>query len=123
MNSTFVTISILVKSDISKKCLINSLMNMSNEALEGYLKLARIYESNSSKKKTDLIEMIVYRHINNKINKKCITDISHVDVDKILKEHGINIKSLPEHGNVGLKRKEILENVYNEKSSINIQKE
>ena len=45
-------------------------MNMSNEALEGYLKLARIYESNSSKKKTDLIEMIVYRHIKNKINKK-----------------------------------------------------
>ena len=34
MNSTFVTISILVKSDISKKCLINTLMNMSNEALE-----------------------------------------------------------------------------------------
>ena len=83
MNSTFVTISILVKSDISKKCLINTLMNMSNEALEGYLKLAPIYESNSSKKKTDLIEMIVYGHINNKINKKCITDISNADADKI----------------------------------------
>ena len=83
MNSTFVTISILVKSDISKKCLINTLMNMPNEALEGYLKLARIYESNSSKKKTDLIEMIVYGYINNKINKKCITDISNADADKI----------------------------------------
>ena len=83
MNSTFVTISILVKSDISKKCLINTLMNMSNEALEGYLKLARIYESNSSKKKTDLIEMIVYGYINNKINKKCITGISNADADKI----------------------------------------
>ena len=58
-------------------------MNMSNEALEGYLKLARIYESNSSKKKTDLIEMIVYGYINNKINKKCITDISNTDADKI----------------------------------------
>ena len=96
---------------------------MSNEALEGYLKLARIYESNSSKKKTDLIEMIVYGYINNKINKKCITDISNADADKIWKQHGINIKSLPEHGNVGLKRKEILANVHNEKSSIKIQKE
>ena len=51
MNSSLACISILVKSNIGKKCLINSLMNMSNEALMEYLELANVYKSNSSKKK------------------------------------------------------------------------
>ena len=34
-------------------------MNMSNEARLGYLELANVYKSNSSKKKTDLVEIIV----------------------------------------------------------------
>ena len=83
MNSSLAYISILVKSNIGKKCLINSLMNMSNEALMGYLELANVYKSNSSKKKTDLVEMIVYGHVNGKISKSDIKDIS-IDTAKTI---------------------------------------
>ena len=105
MNSSLVSISILVKSNIGKKCLINSLMNMSNEALMGYLELANVYKSNSSKKKTDLVEMIVYGHMNGKISKFDIKDISIDTAKKILSDNSISIKSLPGYGNSGLKRK------------------
>ena len=76
MNSSFVAISILIKSDIGEKSLINTQMNMSSEWLRGYLECANIYKGNSSKKKTDLIEMIVYGCITDKLNKKGIEDIS-----------------------------------------------
>ena len=76
MNSFFVAISILVKSNIGKKCLISSLINMSNHALMSYLELVNVYKSNSSKKKTDFIEMIVYGHMNAEISKSEVKDIS-----------------------------------------------
>ena len=65
MNSSFVAISILVKNNLSERCLINILMNISSQSLRSYLKLASIYDGNSNKKKTDLVEMIVYGCINN----------------------------------------------------------
>ena len=40
-------------------------MNISSQSLRSYLKLASIYDGNSNKKKTDLVEMIVYGCINN----------------------------------------------------------
>ena len=60
MNSSFAAISTLIKSDIGEKCLINFLMNISAQALRDYLECANIYKGTSPKKKTDLIEMIVY---------------------------------------------------------------
>ena len=45
-------------------------MYLSTVALRNYLKLANIYRTNSSKKKTELVEMIVYGSITNKLNKK-----------------------------------------------------
>ena len=51
MNSSFVVISKLVKSDIGEKCLINFLMNVSTQALRDYLECANIYKGNSIKKK------------------------------------------------------------------------
>ena len=45
-------------------------MDSSTVALRNYLKLANIYRANSSKKKTELVEMIVYGCINDKLNKK-----------------------------------------------------
>ena len=121
MNSSRVTISILVKSNIGKKCLINGLMNMSNEALMEYLESANVYKSNSSKKKTDLTEMIVYGYINGKISKSNIEDTSIDTAKKLLKDNNINIKSLPGYGNSGLKRKKIINNIKKAKCSINIQ--
>ena len=59
MHSTFVSISILVKSNLGERCLINTLMNMSSQALRFYLKHAIIYDDNSNKKKTDLVEMFM----------------------------------------------------------------
>ena len=59
-------------------------MNLSAVALRKYLKLANIYRTNSSKKKTELVEMIVYGCITNKLNKKEIEDISIKEATKIL---------------------------------------
>ena len=59
-------------------------MNLSAVALRNYLKLANIYRTNSSKKKTELVEMIVYGCITNKLNKKEIEDISIKEATKIL---------------------------------------
>ena len=51
-------------------------MNMSSQSLRSHLRLANIYDGNSNKKETDLIEMIVYGCIINKLNKEPIKDIS-----------------------------------------------
>ena len=107
MNSSFVAISILVKSNVTERCLINTLMNISSQSLRAYLKLASIYDGNSNKKKTDLVEMIVYGCMINKLNKEPIKDISMNRALNILKEHDISIKSLPGYGNIGLRRKDI----------------
>ena len=68
MNSTFAVISTLIKSNIREKCLINLLMNVSTKGLKDYMKCASIYKGTSTKKKTNLIEMIVYG---------CITGTGH----------------------------------------------
>ena len=60
MNSSFAVISKLIKSNIGVKCLVIFLMNVSTQALRNYLKCTNIYKGNSSRKKTDLIEMIIY---------------------------------------------------------------
>ena len=57
MNSSFTCIRILVKSNISRQCLTDFLNEVSSRSLRYYLKLANIYDGNSNKKKSDLIEM------------------------------------------------------------------
>ena len=51
MDSSFVAISTLVKSDNGEKCLINILMEISTQGLRNYLEFANIYKGNASKKK------------------------------------------------------------------------
>ena len=82
-------------------------MSMSSKSLRSYLKLANIYDENSNKKKTDLIEMIAYGSITNKLSKKPIKDILLNKAMSILKEKDILIKSLPSYGNLGLRKKDI----------------
>ena len=60
MNSSLACIGILVKSNISRQCLINFLNGISSRALRAYLGLPEVYDGNAIKKKRDLIEMIVY---------------------------------------------------------------
>ena len=86
MYSSLVAISILVKSNIGEKFLTNFLMNVSNSALRKYLKLANIYKGESTKKKTELIEMIIYGCITNSINKYEIKEISEDEAHKILRD-------------------------------------
>ena len=107
MNSSFVVISTLAKSDIDEKCLINILMNMSTQALRDYWECANIYKGNASKKKTDLVEMIVYGCITDKLNKKVLEDISTKQANQILNKSKIIVKSLPGYGNAELKKKDI----------------
>ena len=51
MNSSFVSIATLVKSNLGEKCLINILMNISSDALRNYLQCGKIYKGASSKKR------------------------------------------------------------------------
>ena len=107
MNSTFAVITTLIKSNIGEKCLINFLMNVSSKGLKIYLECASIYKGASPKKKTDLIEMIVYECMTGTLNKKDLEDISIKQAKQILNKNNITINLLPGHGNIALKKKEI----------------
>ena len=76
MYSSLIAISVLVKSNIGEKCLTNILMNVSSSTLRKYLKFANIYKVESTKKKTELTEIIIYGCIINSINKYEIKEIS-----------------------------------------------
>ena len=106
MNSTFVAISTLIKSNIGEKFLITFLMNVSSQSLRDYFQCANIYKGTSPKKKSDLMEMIIYGCITEKLNKKEIEDISTKQAHQILNKNNIIIKSLPGYGNAGLRKKE-----------------
>ena len=51
MNSSLVCIGILVKSNISRHCLINFLNEVSSCALRPYLGLAEVYDGDANKKR------------------------------------------------------------------------
>ena len=84
MNSSLVCINILIKNNINKACLINFL-NEFFKSLRDHLKLTNIYDGSSNKKKSDLIEMIIYGCMNGKLNNKNIGDISTNKAHSILK--------------------------------------
>ena len=80
-------------------------------------------KSKSPKKKTNLVEMIVYGCITNKLNKNAIEDLSIKETNKILKENGIILKSLPGYGNAELKKQDMkpCDNNVDDKLSINVE--
>ena len=82
-------------------------MNVSSKGLKDYLSCVSIYNGASPKKKTDLIEMIVYGCMSGTLNKKDLKDITIKEAKQILNKNSITINSLPGHGNMGLKKKEI----------------
>ena len=123
MYLSLVCIGILVKSNISRHCLINFLNEVSSHALRAYLGLAEVYDGNANKKKSDLIEVIVYGCMNGKLKNKVVDEISVKKTYTILRENNIIIKSLPWYGNMGLRKKDIkpyVENKSDGKSSVNI---
>ena len=110
-------------SNISRQCLINFLNRVSSNALRAYLGLPEVYDGNANKKKSDLIEMIVYGCMNVELKNKVVEEIFVKSAYTILIENNINIKSLPGYGNMGLRKKDIkpyVENKSNVKSSVNI---
>ena len=121
MNSSLVCISILLKRNINEPSLINFLNEVSSKSLRDYLRLANIYDGNSHKKKSDLIEMITYGSINGKLNNtKNIDDTSTNKARNILKENDIVIKSLPGYGNINKRKKDIKPYTENNKLSVKI---
>ena len=60
-------ISTLVKSNIPENSLINFLNEVIIQSLKNYLRLANVYDGNANKKKSDLIEMIIYGCMNGKL--------------------------------------------------------
>ena len=71
-----------------------------------------------NKKKSDLIEMIIYGCMNGKLKSRIIEDISISKARSILKEKDITVKSLPGHGNLALRKKDIKLYVEDNKTSI-----
>ena len=108
MNSTFAVISTLIKGNIKEKCLKNYLMNVSTKELKDYLECASIYKGTSPKKETNLTEMVVNGCMTGTLNKKDIEDTTIKEAKKILNKNSIAIDSLPGHGNMRLKKKEIM---------------
>ena len=119
MNSSLIAISTLIKSNIGEKCLASFLMTVSNQGLRDYLKLTNIYKGDAIKKKTGIIEMIIYGCTTNKLNKKEIEDLSTNRARKMLKANGINLKSLPGYGNVRSKKKDMKAVEYGGESNSN----
>ena len=72
------------------------------------MECGKIYKGISSKKKTDLVEMILYGCITDKIDKMGLQDITKKEANQVLNANKINLKTLPGYGDMGLKRKEIL---------------
>ena len=123
MNSSLVCIGILVKSNISRHCLINFLNEVSSRLLRAYLGLAEVYDDNANKKKSDLMEMIVYGCMNGKLKNKVVDEISVKKAFTILRENNTTIKSLPGYCNMGLRKKDIkpyVENKSVSKTAVNI---
>ena len=73
--------------------------------MRDYLKWANIYKGDAIKKKTDLIEMIIYSCTTNKFDKENIVDITTKHSNQLLKRNGIILRSLPGYGKAGLKKK------------------
>ena len=120
MKSSFVCISILVKSKIPKNSLINFLNEVSSQSLRSYLSLANIYDGDPNKKKSDVIETIICGCMNGKLKNMNFDDISINRANSILKEKDISIKSLPGYGNLGLRRRDIKPYAENKECSIKL---
>ena len=102
---------------------MNFLNGVSSRTLRAYLGLAEVYDGNANKKKSDLIEMIVYGCMNGKLKNKVVDEISVKRAYTILRENNINIKSLPGYGNMRLRKKDIrpqVENKSDSKCAVNI---
>ena len=82
-------------------------MNVSSKGLKDYLSCVSIYNGTSPKKKTDLMERIVYGCMTGTLNKKYLEDISIKQAKQILNKNNITIDSLHGYGNMGLKKKKI----------------
>ena len=78
-----------------------------NVSTKYYLECASIYKGRSPKKKTDLIEIIVYGCMTEILNEKDLEDISTKQAKQVLNKNNITIDSRPGHRNIGLKKKEI----------------
>ena len=78
-----------------------------NKSLRDYLECANIFKGPSPKNKTNLIEMIIYGCITEKLDKKEIEDMSIKQSNQILNKNNTIVKSLPGSGNAGLRKKEI----------------
>ena len=120
MNLSLVCISIFLKNNTYKPSLIKFLNEVSSKSLRNYVKLANIYDGGANEKKSDLIEMIIYRHIKCKLDNKNIDDISTNKAHSILKEKDINIKLLSGYDNMGKRKKDINQCTENNKCSVKI---
>ena len=63
MNSSFVVISKLIKSNVGETCLVNFFMNVSAQALRDFLEFVNIYKGNSPKKKNLIFLKGLFIHV------------------------------------------------------------
>ena len=103
MNWSFACISILLKSKLPKNCFINYLNEVSSQSLRSYFRLANIYDDASKKRKSDLIEMIIYGCMNGNLRNKTIDDISNNKADTILGLRKRDLKPYEENEKFSIK--------------------
>ena len=108
MNASFTCISLLGVNKLPIKVMYSFLNELSSKALRCYLGLASIYDGNANKKKSELTEIIVHGYINNELKNKVTEDYECDKALKLVKSKGINVKSLPAHGNMDMKKADIL---------------
>ena len=109
--SAFLCIATLLNSNISHDDLISFLNKVESTSLKQYLRYANIYTSSRIKSKHQLIEMIIYGFMCNKINDMPSIEVSNKDKDKFKKtieKCNIDIKKLPGYGNCNKGKRDLI---------------
>ena len=105
--SAFLYIATLLNSNISHDELISVLYKVESSSLKQYLRYANIYTDSKTKLKHQLIEIIMYGFMCNKIND--IPSIKINDKNKFKKKTkakcNIDIKKLPGYGNCNKRKR------------------
>ena len=103
--SAFLCITTLLTSDLPRDDIISFLNRVKVSSLKQYLRYAKIYTGSGIKLKNQLIEMIIYGFICDKLNDIPPIECDRDNLKKTIEKCNINITKLSSYGNCD-KRKE-----------------
>ena len=107
--SVFLCIATLLSSNLTLDDIISFLNRVEINSLKQYLQYAKIYTGSGIKSKNQLIEMIIYGFMCEKIiNIQSIEDINTHNFKQTIEKCNINISKLPGYDSYSKKKKIIL---------------